>query len=484
MADIAKASANASAFAFHHPDVLGTRLQLLVNADNDAAAAEADRRAMETVRRLNDVLDWRNPHSELSALNRSEEWAASADLFAVISAAETWRRTTQGAFSARIGRVLNVWRQADGTEPDPAQCAHLAAAARDADVRLEPAARTITRPDAVLFDLDAIAKGYIVDRALDAAMTTPGVHGALLDIGGDIRCSGGPHGGGGWIASLPDPMSDADNAPLHGLFMLRDSAVATSGFGPASRALAGGEQAGVLDPRTGWPVARARSATALAATAMDADALATAFTVLAADEARSVAQRLDQASIRLSTPDGAEWLGGAPPEAWRPIPVKDERQAKRAGAWHDGWVVMTTFKAPPKQMKRDRAFRSPYVAIWVTDAQNQPVRTLLLVGTIKEWQQDNYIWWTLNRATASGLLDIRSMSTRGSGEYRVLWDGNTDTGEPVPAGRYVVHIETSRERGRHTHRSVELDLTTAKPITAELPQNEESGELLVSFQRF
>lgn len=483
-ADIARASAASSAFAFHHPAVLGTRLNLLVHASDETAAAEAERRAMLTIRRLERVLDRRDPESELSRLNRSASFTASGDLFAVIGAAERWSLATRGAFSARIGAVLDLWRRAGASEPARDACARLAADAASADVRLDPATRTIARPDAVSFDVDALAKGYIVDRALEAAAASPGVSGALLDIGGDIRCSGAPAGGDAWLAGLPDPLSDADNAPLDGLFSLRDAALATSGFGPPSRAFAGGAHAGLIDPRTGWPAERTRSATTLARTAMDADALATAFAVLTDREADDVAGELTRASVRITSPEGSRWLGAGPPQAWRPMPVKDERPAQSARGWPDGWVVLATFQAPPRQMKRDRAFRSPYVAIWVTDEQNRPVRTLLLVGTIKEWQQDNYVWWGQNRASAVELLDVRSMSTRGSGEYKVLWDGNTDAGERVPAGRYIVHIETSRERGRHTHRSVALDLTASRPVAAELPQNEESGGLSVSFQRF
>lgn len=216
---------------------------------------------------------------------------------------------------------------------------------------------------------------------------------------------------------------------------------------------------------------------------MDADALATAFLTLDDANAARIASTLPGASIRLTAPGRDMWLG-PPPSSWRPVPVKDERPAQSAKGWPEGWVVLATFTAPPRQLKRDRAFRSPYVAIWVTDEQNRPVRTLLLVGTIKEWQQDNFIWWNLNRDSATQLLDLRSMSTRGSGIYKVLWDGNDDAGAPVAPGRYTVHVETSRERGRHTHRSIALDLTTARATSAELSQNEESGGLAVSFEKF
>jgi len=78
----------------------------------------------------------------------------------------------------------------------------------------------------------------------------------------------------------------------------------------------------------------------------------------------------------------------------------------------------------------------------------------MLIGSIKEWQEDNYIWWGLNRSNTQKMLDGRSMSTRGSGTYKVYWDGSSDDGLQMPAGKYIVHIETSRERGKHTHRTL------------------------------
>jgi len=474
-------------FAFHHPSVLGTRLSLLVHAADEVSAAAAELRATDAIRRLGRILNWRDPSSELSRLNRASAFTASPDLYAVVSAAENWRMRTANAFSGRLGRVLDLWRASGAETPDRALSARLAKAAMDARVDLDPATRTITRPDPVTFDLDAIAKGYIVDRAVAAAMDAPDVQGVLVDIGGDIRCAGRPASASHWTIGLPTPFGDTDNAPLAGAFHVRDAALATSGHGPAARAFAGGRMAGILDPRTGWPVPRQRSATVLAPATMDADALATAFAGLDESEAARIAAAMPEAAIRLAKPESETWLG-APPLSWRAVPVKDgpppQGAAKGAAGWPDGWVVLATFTAPPRHMQQERAFRSPYVAIWASDEQNRPVRTLLLVGTIKEWQRDNFIWWSTNGEASSELLDIRSMSTRGSGVYKVLWDGQDDAGKPLPPGRYTIHVETSRERGRHTHRSVSLDITSPKAASAELEQNGESGGLSVSFETF
>ena len=133
---------------------------------------------------------------------------------------------------------------------------------------------------------------------------------------------------------------------------------------------------------------------------------------------------------------------------------------------------------------RDPQFRSPYMAMWITDSDNNPVRTLLLVGKRADWQKDNFIWWSMNRARTEGLVATRSMSTSGAGVYNVFWDGVDDAGRVVPAGTYVLHVETSRERGKHTHRSLTLDFGKFQRFVEVLPPTEEGGGLRVSFDHY
>lgn len=474
-------------FAFHHADVLGTRMELRVNAFDRDVAMSAARRAHAEIMRLDRVFNWRDVRSELSKLNASEQHEASVDLFAVVAAAERWRVLSLNGYSARLGALLTIWREVN-VMPDPERIAAMAAQLMAAPVQLDGGMRVIVRPDVVRFDLDGMAKGYIVDRALDAVMASPGVTGALVDIGGDIGMAGEAPNEAGWHVGLPDPLLPFDNASLLGRVTVRDRAIATSGCGPRDRRINGRMIGATLDPRTGWPVKHWRAATAIADTAMDADALATAMLVLSPEEALACIEAMPGAVARIAEPGRAAWLSGRvqpAPIRWEPFAPQVNGLRPSAGeAWTPGWIANVTFSAPPKNMRAERAFRSPYVAIWVSDAESRPVRTLMLIGSIKEWQEDNYIWWGLNRGNTQKMLDGRSMSTRGSGTYKVYWDGTDDAGLQMPAGKYVVHIETSRERGKHTHRKLELDLSKARQFEAELPVDVDGGSLQVEFRKF
>lgn len=464
-------------YAFHDACALGTYLNILVRASGQAEAYEAACRARREIDRLDAVFNWRNPESEISQLNRATHFTASSDLFTVIAAAERWRALSHNAISGRLGQLLAAWRASALT---PEHAARLAADIANADVQLDPATSTITRAGPVQFDLDAIAKGYIIDRALDAAMSS--ASGAMVDIGGDIACAGqGPHDGA-WQIALPDPLTTFDNAPAHGGFSLRQGAVATSGCGPRDMH-ANGARSVTIDPRTGSPIAHQRSATIVARSAMEADALATIALVGDHAMARASLRASPGATGRITTPAGIDWLKA---EDTNILPVKYEEapQDDYRSGWPDGWIVSVAFTAPPKDMRRAIALRSPYVAIWVSDAERRTVRTLLLIGTIKEWQEYNHIWWRLNRGATEKLLNGRSMSTRGSGNYKVYWDGVDDAGKPVKPGKYTLHVETSRERGEHTHRQLEIDFSTMRLFDAEMPVDPESGGLQVSMTKF
>jgi thiamine biosynthesis lipoprotein len=468
-------------FAFHDPCVLGTRLNLAVTASGQAEAYAAACAARAEIGRLDTVFNWRDADSEISRLNRAGRFAVSADLFAVVAAAEHWLAISGGAVSGRLGVLLDRWRAV--AEPDRHETARLAQTIATAKVELDARGRTITRPEVVRFDLDAIAKGYIVDRAVVAAMSVGGVTGVMVDIGGDIRCAGAGPENGRWRVDVPDPLSTFDNAPLAGEIALADAAIATSGCGPRDVSLDGHVRSATLDPRTGWPVAHKRSATAIASSAMDADALATAMLVLAKDEAERLAAQLPGMSARIAHPGGARWFGPAQAHWIEYAPAPQPGQGAPS-LWKQGWYANITFEAPPKDMRREIAFRSPYVVIWVSDMNNKPVRTLLLIGRYKEWHEGNHVWWRLNRTKVDSYFAGRSMSTRGSGTYKVYWDGSDDEGAAVVPGKYRLHVETSRESGGHEHRVLDLDFSRPREFEAELPINAKSGGLVVSFQKF
>ena len=87
----------------------------------------------------------------------------------------------------------------------------------------------------------------------------------------------GEPAGSGWTIGLRHPLRPAERLAE---FCLRDQSLSTSGSGTQFFRRRGRRYGHILDPRTGQPVEGIFSATVIAPTAAEADALSTAFYVM------------------------------------------------------------------------------------------------------------------------------------------------------------------------------------------------------------
>ena len=237
-----------------------------------------------------------------------------------------------------------------------------------------------------------------------------------------------------------------------------------------------------LSPFTGRPVREVISASVVTSHAADADAIATACLVLRPDESLAMIQRIEGVAARIVDAHGRVYTSENWPLVQLAATSPEEHIAQQARKntlpakqrWPTDWVLSIDYTAPPRQLKRSADFRSPYLAMWVTDEKNKPVRTILLVGKELEWQRDNFIWFGMNTTRAPQLVEMRSLATSVSGRYPVYWIGVDDDWNPVPVGKYTLHVETSQERGKHSYRSVPLELGR-KPFRIALPNEPGSG---------
>jgi thiamine biosynthesis lipoprotein len=155
-------------------------------------------------------------------------------------------------------------------------------------------------------NLGSIGKGYALDRASERLLAA-GVGDFLLHGGQSSVLARGSRQSGtardGWTVGIHDPLRRGRRI---GQLRLRDRALGTSGSANQSFRHHGRRYAHILDPRTGWPAEGVWSATVLAPTAAEADALSTAFYVMGADAAfRYCRARPDLAAVLVSSsPEG------------------------------------------------------------------------------------------------------------------------------------------------------------------------------------
>jgi thiamine biosynthesis lipoprotein len=465
------------------PDILGTRLNVVAVGASETAALAAFQSVHREISRLETILNSRRSGAELAAWNAGLGGSVSADLFDVFAASERWRKATAGAFDGRLGALVDLWRRAEAWPTAQAVQAALVASHHDLDLRAD--ARTAFKPASMRMALDGLAKGHIVDRALEAGRRTHGLEGLLVDIGGDMRSWGAGPEDGQWHVGVGHPIHLEDDlaisrADITGL------AIATSGRGARDRVIDGVRCSPTLSPFTGQPVVSNIAATVMAPRAADADALATAFLVMAPEEAGRLAAQLPGVHGRIIDAHGAEhpfgrWSALAKaPQAAKPVDTSSIKRLPAGTAWPGDWGIEIAYIAPDKREDNDRDFRSPYMALWISDAQNKPIRTISMVGQSVKWQKDNFIWWATNRTQASRLVNLRSEATALSGRYNLFWRGIDDDYDAVPMGDYILHIETSQEHGKHTHRQMPLKIGKSE-FQAFMPATKEGGGLEISY---
>ena len=155
---------------------------------------------------------------------------------------------------------------------------------------LDPSAHVITSRAARLrLDQGAVGKGYALDRMAEV-LGEWGIDAACLVGGGStVLARGRGPTGAGWPVGLGEGGARRE---LH----LVDKALSGSGIAVKGSHL--------IDPRTGRPAARTLRAWALAAGAALADALSTAFFIMADDEVASFCAANPEVGAALAQPDG------------------------------------------------------------------------------------------------------------------------------------------------------------------------------------
>ena len=229
------------------------------------------------------------PDSDLSRFNQADadSWhALPADFYQVLAYSLALAGDTNGAYDPTVGPLVNLW----GFGPDkatlkaPSDEALAAARARIGwqRVELDAERRAAYQAGGVYVDLSSVAKGFAVDK-LAEYLSARGLESYLVEVGGELRASGPKPDGTGWRVAVEKPLPGVRD--IARVLELDRGAVATSGDYRNFFEQDGVVYSHIVDPRSGRPVDHlTASVTVLADTCMEADALATAMTVLGPKE--------------------------------------------------------------------------------------------------------------------------------------------------------------------------------------------------------
>ena len=473
---------------FQRENVLGTSFELKVRASSAAAASQAESAVLSEIAREAAILSSWSPESEFSRWFRTRGQAipVSPELFEVLAAFDTWRERTGGALDAAAEAVTRAWSLAarQGRTPTREELDRAVAAVRRQHWSLDPAAHTATHLSDTPLALNSFVKSYIMDHAIDAALRTPGVAAAVLNIGGDLVIRGP------WTepVDLADPRSDAENSAPVDRLLVSDRAVATSGGYRRGFDVAGRHYSHIVDPRTGESTSHVLSATVIAQRPVDAGALATAFCVLTPEESTRLAAAIPGTEFLLLTADGDRIAspGWRHYESVRPVltaAAKPEPAPSPAPQFADAGMELDI----ALEVAQPRGFgKRPYVAVWIEDKDRFPVRTLALWYQKERWLAELRNWYRDDRmramAEGNNITASVASATRPPGKYTLKWDGKDNAVKPVKPGKYTVMIEAAREHGTYQimRQEVEFD---GKPKQFQLPGNQEIASATIDYRK-
>jgi thiamine biosynthesis lipoprotein len=279
---------------------LGTVVTVtVVHTDADEARAMVNG-ALNEIERLEGVFSRYRAETPVARLNREGRVTdAPGELIEVVSSALDYSRMTDGAFDVTVAPVLNLYVSSfAATDRPPTEADLSAAMALVGWQGLQVDGRTIEleRPGMAI-TLDAIAKGFVVDRAV-AALTVAGADRVIVEAGGDIATRA--NGDDPWQVAIQNPHNPRGSL---GVVQLRGESLASSGdymqyFTPDHRLNH------TIDPRTGRSPQHSSGSSVRAPTAMDADALSTSVFVLGPREGIALLDRLDSVEGILVTKAG------------------------------------------------------------------------------------------------------------------------------------------------------------------------------------
>ncbi len=265
-------------------DMMGTRVSAELWSDDPALAERAIAAVFAEMDEVNRLMNPWDPESELSGLNREAHRGpvkVSPALFEVLARSIEYSELSGGAFDVSFASAGQYYDYRQGVAPGKEVLAEAVSRIDYTYIQMDARAQTVRYAlEGMQVDLGGIAKGYAVDRAIDALLAL-GIESAVVSAGGDSRILGNL-GDRPRTIGIRHPRKKDDFIVM---IPLEDTAISTSGDYERFFINEDGQRVHhILDPTTGQSSGKVQSASVLAEKAIDSDALSTTTFVLGVDK--------------------------------------------------------------------------------------------------------------------------------------------------------------------------------------------------------
>jgi thiamine biosynthesis lipoprotein len=274
--------------------LLGTFVEIQASGINAADLQRGVEAAFVAIEQVQRLMSFHDPESEVSRMNRDAFYKpvrVHPWTWRVLKSAQEFSRNSDGIFNITTARQLVKWNYL------PKYGARFGRGNwRDIIFKNKHHVR-FRRPLAI--DLGGIAKGFAVDRAVEALKRNRAMSG-IVNAGGDVRA----FGSGSQFVHLRHPVQPTRVA---GAVRLRDRALATSGIYLSRREKRGRCVSPLVDGRTGQAARELISVTVGAADCMTADAM-TKIVFALRERAASLLARYCADALLLEQDGALAWM--------------------------------------------------------------------------------------------------------------------------------------------------------------------------------
>jgi len=276
--------------------LMGTVVEISIMSGDASGYDKASEAAFGEIARLEKIFSNYDANSEVSRISEraGEAVKVSADVITVVKAALRVSKLSDGAFDPTIGAVAGLWGFSGEKKyiPQGKEVARLLPLVNYKNVIVDEGAKTVRlMKKHMTLNLGGVAKGFIVKRASEE-LKKHGVTKAIIKAGGDMFLISDNRGfnKSSFIIGIQDPRQEKK---ILGEAFSRHGAVTTSGDYERFFMRKGVRYAHILDPVTGYPARRSRSATIVADDPTLADALSTAVFVMGPKKGLALIESLD-----------------------------------------------------------------------------------------------------------------------------------------------------------------------------------------------
>lgn len=273
-------------YRYEHRHYTEKQSQLLMDTVFEITATSQDKNIKAVVDSTFDLINRFETHlseykqgSYMWKINHSEQesFPMDPDVYNMLVIADSMFKISHGMLDVTIGPVSSLWDYDKELLPNPDS---LKKALRYVDFsKIKYDKTTLYKPKGYQLNFGAIAKGYVVDKAVDY-LQKHGATSGVVDCRSSIRIFG--QGKEPFIVGIQHPRKMNE---IIGELELHNNSIGTSGDYQQYFEVNGKRYHHILDPYTGYPYENTISVTVIAPSAALADGLSTTLFVMPPAEA-------------------------------------------------------------------------------------------------------------------------------------------------------------------------------------------------------